>query len=54
MIQIGKRLSSSQIIILGFAALILMGSLLLMLPLSTQDGRGAAFSDALWKERDKI
>jgi len=48
MIQIGKRLSSSQIIILGFAALILMGSLLLMLPLSTQDGRGAAFSDALF------
>jgi len=48
MIRIGKRLSSSQIIILGFAALILIGSLLLMLPISTQDGSGAIFSDALF------
>ena len=48
MIRIGKRLSSSQIIILGFAALILIGSLLLMLPVSTQDGRSANFSDALF------
>lgn len=48
MIQIGKRLSSFQIIILGFAALILIGSLLLMLPVSTQDGRSAIFSDALF------
>ena len=45
---IGKRLSSSQIIILGFAALILLGSLLLMLPISTQDGKGAGFMDALF------
>ena len=45
---IGKRLSSSQIIILGFAGLILLGSLLLMLPISTQDGSGARFSDALF------
>lgn len=43
-----RRLSSSQIIILGFAAVILLGSLLLMLPASTQDGRGAAFTDALF------
>ncbi len=43
-----KRLSSSQIIILGFAAVILLGCLLLMLPFSTQDGRGACFSDALF------
>ena len=48
MIRIGKRLSSSQIIILGFSALILIGSLLLMLPVSTQDGRSANFSDALF------
>ena len=48
MITIKKRLSSSQIIILGFAALILIGSLLLMLPVSTQDGRSANFSDALF------
>ena len=43
-----KRLSSSQIIILGFAGVILLGSLLLMLPLSTADGRGAPFADALF------
>lgn len=43
-----KRLSSSQIIILGFAGVILLGSLLLTLPLSTADGRGAPFADALF------
>ena len=46
--QIGKRLSSSQIIILGFAAVILLGSLLLMLPFATKDGHGAVFTDALF------
>lgn len=46
--RIRKRLSSSQIIILGFAAVILMGSLLLMLPIATQDGQGAVFTDALF------
>ena len=40
--------SSSQVILLGFAAVILLGSLLLMLPISTQDGQGAPFSDALF------
>ena len=45
---IGKRFSSSQIIIMGFAALILLGSFLLMLPFSTQNGRGATFTDALF------
>ena len=43
-----RRLSSSQIIILGFAAAILLGCLLLMLPFATVDGRGAPFSDALF------
>lgn len=43
-----KKISSSQIIILGFAAIILIGSLLLMLPPATQDGKGAVFSDALF------
>jgi len=46
--RIEKKLSSSQVIILGFAAVILLGSLLLMLPISTKDGGGAAFSDALF------
>lgn len=46
--RIGKQISSSQIIILGFAAAILLGSLLLMLPWATRDGQGAPFSDALF------
>ena len=41
--QIQKRLSSAQIIILGFAAVILLGSLVLTLPFSTRDRQGAAF-----------
>ena len=48
MITIKKRLSSSQIIILGFAGVILFGSVLLTLPFSTRDGHGALFSDALF------
>lgn len=43
-----KQFSSSQIIILGFAGVILLGCLLLMLPFATQDGKGAVFSDALF------
>jgi len=46
--RIGKRLSSSQIIILGFAAAILTGCFLLMLPIATLDGKGARFTDALF------
>lgn len=43
-----RHLSSAQIIILGFAAVIILGTLLLMLPISTQDRQGAVFSDALF------
>ena len=43
-----KSFSSPQIIILGFGAAILLGSLLLMLPFATRDGLGAPFSDALF------
>ncbi len=46
--QLKKRLSSSQIILLGFAAVILLGSLLLMFPFSTRNGQGAGFADALF------
>lgn len=41
-------LSASQVIILGFAAMILAGSLLLTLPFATRDGQGAPFFDALF------
>lgn len=43
-----KHLSSSQIISLGFAAVILLGSLLLTLPFATQSGKGALWGDALF------
>lgn len=46
--KIEKKLSSAQIIILGFALMIFLGSLLLMLPAATKDGRGADFQDALF------
>ena len=45
---IHKHITSFQLIILGFLSLIILGSLLLMLPISTRDGEGAAFSDALF------
>lgn len=45
---IEKRLSSSQMIILGFGTVILLGSLLLMLPAATADHKGAAFADSLF------
>ena len=43
-----RKLSTSQIIILGFAAVILLGSLLLMLPISVRSGQWAAFPDTLF------
>lgn len=46
--KLKKQLSSSQIIIIGFAVAILAGSILLTLPFSTRDGRGASFPDALF------
>ena len=44
----GKKLSSFQVIILGFMGLILIGTLLLMLPISVRDGHHASFIDALF------
>ena len=46
--RVRKKLSSAQIIILGFAGVILFGSLLLMLPFATADGNGASFADAVF------
>lgn len=43
-----KHITSFQIIILGFLFVIILGSILLTLPLATQDGKGAVFSDALF------
>ena len=43
-----RRLSSFQIIILGFASVILIGSLLLMLPIATITGCVTPFNEALF------
>ena len=43
-----RHISSFQVIILGFFSVIMMGSLFLMLPISTQDGMGASFPDAVF------
>lgn len=43
-----KRFSSSQIIMLSFMGVILLGSILLMLPWSTKETGGASFLDALF------
>lgn len=43
-----KRLTSAQIIILGFSGVILLGALLLMLPLSSREGTATFFGDALF------
>lgn len=41
-------LSSFQIIIIGFTGIILLGTILLMMPFSTQSGAGTSFLDALF------
>ena len=43
-----NRMTPARIILIGFALLILAGALLLTLPISTRDGRGASFFDALF------
>ncbi len=40
------HLTSFQVIILGFLCVIILGSLLLMLPFATVDGKGASLADA--------
>ncbi len=47
-LHIKKKLSTFQIIILGFAGVILLGTLLLMLPISSRSGVLTPFSDALF------
>ena len=42
------QMTPARIILIGFALLILAGALLLTLPISTRDGQGASFFDALF------
>ncbi len=49
-----RHFSSFQIIILGFLAVIFLGSLLLMLPVSTRQAGGASFQDALFTATSSV
>ena len=46
--KITDRISPTQIIIIGFLALILIGALILMLPISAASGEATNFTDALF------
>ena len=43
-----RRITPGQMIVISFISLILIGTFLLMLPISTQNGKGAPFMDALF------
>ena len=47
-LHIHKHFTPFQVIILGFAGVILLGTLLLMLPISTQSGQTTSFIDSLF------
>ena len=47
-IRIKRRLSTFQMIALGFAGVILLGALLLTLPISAADGRITPFDESLF------
>jgi trk system potassium uptake protein TrkH len=49
-----KRLNGPQIMVLGFAGLILFGTLLLMLPISSAAGKFTSFGDALFTSTTSV
>lgn len=49
-----KRLSPFQIILLGFAGVILVGALILMLPISSKEGVTTPFMDALFTSTSAV
>ncbi len=49
-----RKLSSSQIILFGFAGVILIGTLMLMLPFATNSGKSASFWDALFTSTSAV
>ncbi len=48
MSKLKRKLTGSQIIIIGFLTVILLGSFLLMLPIATRSGKVTGFMDALF------
>ena len=49
-----KRLTSFQVIILGFSSVILLGALLLMLPISSREGVVTSFFDTLFTSTSAV
>ena len=49
-----RRFSSAQIILMGFAAVILLGAWLLMLPISSRDGSWTPFLDTLFTSTSAV
>ena len=49
-----RKLSSSQIILFGFAGVTLVGTLLLLLPFATNSGQSASFWDALFTSTSAV
>lgn len=52
--QKSKELTSAQILVLGFAAMILFGTFLLMLPAATANGRGASLMEAFFTSTSAV
>lgn len=52
--KLRKRLSSARLITIGFAAVILAGALLLMLPIATRGPGHASFADALFTSTSAV
>lgn len=48
MTVIYKKMTQTQMIVVGYLLLILLGSILLMLPVSSRDGNMTSFADALF------
>ena len=53
-IQLKKKLTSFQIIIFGFLGVILLGTFLLMLPVSSRSGHMTPFMDALFTSTSAV
>ncbi len=53
-LQLKRKVSSFQLIILSFAGVILLGSILLMLPISSSAGVVTSFSDALFTSTSAV
>ncbi len=52
--KLRKHLNSFRVILLGFAALILIGALILMLPISSADGHSVPFINALFTSTSAV